>query len=851
MRAIRRFTVHPVLPEPLKPLAELALNLSWYWNEPTKELFRAMDPALWEATGHDPMKLLSQIDAHRLRSLANDSRFTRQVDHAHRDLRDYLTMDRWYQKYAEEVEGAPERIAYFSAEFGVSEVLPQYSGGLGILAGDHLKAASDSGVPIIGVGLLYRHGYFRQSLDAQGWQQERYPLLAPLDLPLTMLREADGGPVTVEVPLRHETYRARIWVARVGRVPLLMLDSVVEGNSDAALQVTDRLYGGGIEHRLAQEVLLGIGGIRALREYCRVTGEPTPTVYHANEGHAGFLGLERIREYMNDGIDFDTAVEFTRAGSLFTTHTPVPAGIDRFPRDLVVEQFRSFAPLPLDRIMAFGSEDYEGGHQGVFNMAVLGFRLGQRANGVSQLHGAVSREMFQGLWPSFDVSEVPIGSVTNGVHHKTWIHPDLLELLESPTGDSDTVLDGYDWSALDRVDDNTIWTLKQRMRGDLVSMARHRLSDSVRTRGLSGNSEWVDRALDPNVLTFGFARRAASYKRLTLMLRDPERLKKLLTDPHRPIQIVIAGKAHPADDYGKALIQEMVRFADATDVRGRLVFLPDYDMTMARPLYPGCDVWINNPLRPQEACGTSGMKAAMNGAANLSVRDGWWDEWYDPRFGWEIPSLENIVNADQRDAQEAAALYDLIENEIVPRFYDRDGNGLPTRWIQMIRDIMSGLTPKILASRMVREYTRTMYVPTAQASARIAVGSNAADMAAWKRRIRAAWPQVGVSRVEGLDGPSMALGVEVELSAVVRLGELTPEDVDVQIVLGEVDDEDELYGITTHAATAGKEEEGGRRYHAVLKLDRPGSIGATCRVVPRHDGLATIAELGLATLSMG
>ncbi|SDB85422.1 starch phosphorylase [Raineyella antarctica] len=838
-----------MLPESLKPLEELALNLSWYWNGPTKELFRAMDPSLWESTGHDPRKMLSQIDAGRLQSLAKDTRFTRQVEYAQRDLHDYLTMDRWYQKYSADVEDAPERIAYFSAEFGVSEVLPQYSGGLGILAGDHLKAASDSGVPIIGVGLLYRHGYFRQSLDAQGWQQERYPLLAPLDLPLTLLRDADGEAVTVEVPLRQETYRARIWIAQVGRVPLLMLDSVVEGNSDAALSVTDRLYGGGVEHRLAQEVLLGIGGVRALREYCRITGEPTPTVYHANEGHAGFLGLERIREYMNDGIDFPTAVEYTRAGSLFTTHTPVPAGIDRFPRDMVVDQFRNFAPLPLDQIMAFGTEDYVGGDHGVFNMAVLGFRLGQRANGVSQLHGEVSREMFQGLWRSFDVSEVPIGSVTNGVHHKTWIHSGLLELLETPTGDSETVIDGYDWSALDRVDDNTIWSLKQRMRGELVNMARERLAASIRNRGLSGNSEWVEHALDPNILTFGFARRAASYKRLTLMLRDPERLKKLLNDPQRPIQIVIAGKAHPADNIGKGLIQEMVRFADAADVRERLVFLPDYDMSMARPLYPGCDVWINNPLRPQEACGTSGMKAAMNGAANLSVRDGWWDEWYDPKFGWEIPSMENIANADQRDAQEAAALYDIIENEIVPRFYERDGNGLPTKWIQMIRDITSGLTPKILASRMVREYTETMYVPTAKASAKIAQGRTAADTAAWKQRIRAAWPQVSVSRVEGLEQSAMSLGTALEINALVNLGELTPDDVDVQMVVGEVDDDDELHSIRTITATAGEVVDGARRYRATIELDRPGSVGVTCRVVPRHDQLSNIAEMGLAALS--
>ena len=838
-----------MLPDPLKPLDELALNLCWYWNEPTKELFRAMDPDLWEATGHDPRRLLSRIDSGRLDALARDPRFTRQVEYAARDLHDYLTMDRWYQRSVAGTEGAPERIAYFSAEFGVAETLPQYSGGLGILAGDHLKAASDLGVPLIGVGLLYRHGYFRQSLDGNGWQQERYPMLAPLDLPVTLLRDSAGEPVTVEVPLWGDRYRAQIWVAQVGRVPLLMLDSVVDGNSEAARAVTDRLYGGGVEHRLAQEVLLGIGGVRALRAYCRVTGGPAPTVFHANEGHAGFLGLERIREYMNDGIDVDTAVEYTRAGSLFTTHTPVPAGIDRFPRDLVSRQFADFAPLPLDRILSFGAEDYEGGDPVLFNMAVLGFRLGQRANGVSQLHGEVSRQMFQGLWPAFDVSEVPIGSVTNGVHHRTWIHPELLELLQTPTSDGDSVMDGYDWSALDRVDDNTIWTLKQRMRGDLVSMARARLVRSVRDRGLTGNTEWIDRALDPNILTFGFARRAVSYKRLTLMLRDPDRLKRLLLDADRPIQIVIAGKAHPADNTGKGLIQQMVRFADATEVRERIVFLPDYDMSMARLLYPGCDVWINNPLRPMEACGTSGMKAAMNGAANLSVRDGWWDEWFDPAYGWEIPSAENAGNPDQRDDQEAAALYAIIENEIVPRFYNRDSNGLPTEWIRMIRRIMSGLTPKVLASRMVRDYTTTMYLETSRATLALGTDDTAAELAAWKQRVRSAWPGVRVEHVEGLGDEQVALGSELALTAVVHLGDLTPEDVEVQFILGSVDDDDELHGIRIWAADPVATLDDGVRYRACTRLGLAGQVGATCRVVPRHAGLANVAEMGLAALS--
>ncbi|RYZ27838.1 MAG: alpha-glucan family phosphorylase, partial [Propionibacteriaceae bacterium] len=393
-----------------------------------------------------------------------------------------------------------------------------------------------------------------------------------------------------------------------------------------------------------------------------------PEVYHTNEGHAGFQGLERIREQVVAGVDFDTALETARAGTVFTTHTPVPAGIDRFPVDLVRHQFADFG-LPLERVMALGSEDYDGGDHGVFNMAVMGFRLGQRANGVSLLHGEVSRDMFQGLWRSFDTSEVPITSITNGVHHLTWVHRDLLALLEAPSGStSETVIDGYDWNGLASVDDKTIWALKRTMRSELIEFTRRRLAESSAHRGLP--TDWVSGVLDPDSITFGFARRVPSYKRLTLMLREPERLKALLTDKKRPIQIVIAGKSHPADEGGKALIQQMVQFADDHEVRDRIVFLPDYDIGMAKPLYPGCDVWMNNPLRPYEACGTSGMKAALNGAANLSILDGWWDEWYDPAFGWEIPSAEG-VDGDRRDDLEARSLYEIIENEIVPRFYDR------------------------------------------------------------------------------------------------------------------------------------------------------------------------------------
>jgi glycogen phosphorylase len=850
VRAIRRFTVRPVLPGELKPLAELATNLRWCWHPDTQDLFAAVDPDLWRATGHDPVKMLSAVSVERLQRLAGDKKFMKNLQLVQADLLDYLTRDRWYQGYAAAYPEAPTAIGYFSPEFGITEVLPQYSGGLGILAGDHLKAASDLGVPVIGVGLLYRQGYFRQSLNAAGWQQERYPLIDPNDLPLTLL--SDGiEPVRIEVPLAGRNAAAQVWVARVGRVPLLLLDSDVEQNSGLDREITDRLYGGGADHRLAQEVLLGIGGVRAIREYCRITGAPAPEVFHTNEGHAGFLGLERIREYQMAGDDFDTALERCRAGTVFTTHTPVAAGIDRFPRELIVNQFRGFGSLPLDRVLELGAEDNVGGDSGVFNMAVMGFRLGQRANGVSLLHGEVSRTMFQGLWSDFDTTEVPITSVTNGVHYPTWIHPELLSLLESGSGDSAgaaSAADGYDWNAIAAVGSAALWALKRKMRRELITMARRRLAESCFNRGLP--ADWVSGVLDEDTLTLGFARRVPSYKRLTLMLRDPERLTRLLTDPERPIQLVIAGKAHPADEGGKALIQRMVQFADAVGVRERIVFLPDYDISMAKPLYPGCDVWLNNPLRPYEACGTSGMKAALNGAANLSIRDGWWDEWYDPAFGWEIPSAEGTDNPEHRDDVEAAALYDIIEREIVPRFYDVDADGVPQRWVQMMRDTIAGLGPKVLASRMVRDYVTRLYTPAAVSSRRVeGEQGGAAALAAWKRRVRRAWPGVVVEHAESLGAEQIEVGAKIHVSALVRLGELTPEDIQVQLITGLVDAEDQLRNPLVTAFPTGVDVGGGlRRYEGWVETRRAGSIGYTVRVVPYHHELAGDAEMNLASL---
>lgn len=847
MRAIRRFTVRPVLPAALEPLRELALNLRWSWHLPTQRLFADIDPGRWDAIGRDPLRLLGDVPTQRWQELVDDPSFMASLQEAADDLRRYCTEPRWYQGLGAD---APTAIAYFSPEYGIAHVLPQYSGGLGILAGDHLKAASDLGIPLVGVGLLYRSGYFRQSLSLEGWQQERYPVLDPAALPLRRLSEADGTPSRVHVGLPGgRTLAADVWLAEVGRVPLLLLDSEVEENDARERGVTDRLYGGGTEHRLTQEMLLGIGGVRALRLWSRLTGAPPPEVFHTNEGHAGFLGLERVRELREQGLSADAALATVRAGTVFTTHTPVPAGIDRFPVDLVAHHFggdNAVPEVPVETILPLGAETFEGGDPAVFNMAVMGLRLAQRANGVSVLHGQVSRGMFHGLWADFDTDEVPISSVTNGVHGPTWAAPEVADLaaragmLERP--------DDYA-RALAAVSDEEIWRTKRLLRERLVADVRQRLRRSWRQRGASDAAlGWVEGVLDPDVLTIGFARRVPTYKRLTLMLHDPDRLTALLLDPEHPVQVVIAGKAHPADDNGKRLIQQMVRFADDPQVRHRIVVLPDYDISMAQVLYPGCDVWLNNPLRPYEACGTSGMKAAMNGALNLSILDGWWDEWCNGANGWAIPSGLDADDPRQRDEEEASALYALLEQSVVPAFYTRDA-GQPTRWLEMVRHTLADLGPKVQATRMVSEYVRRFYVPAAQAT-RAMTPRAAEQFARYRRRVTEAWPVVQIDHVdaaiEGSDRVEPSVGERLRIRAIISLGDLKPTDVQAQVVHGPVDDTDNMpRPLLTPLAPVNSQDGGRWVFEGFVDLADPGSFGYTVRLVPDHPALASSAELGL------
>ncbi|MEX2293613.1 MAG: alpha-glucan family phosphorylase [Acidimicrobiales bacterium] len=836
MKALRSFTVRPSLPNELVALEELAMNLRWSWDAQTRDLFRWVDPDAWDATVHDPVRLLGVVSRDRLDALVEDSGFMRFLGEVRQELQRYLDGDRWFQTR----NGSPLRsIAYFSPEFGIAEAVPQYSGGLGVLAGDHLKASSDLGLPLVGIGLMYRHGYFRQSLSADGWQQERYPDLDPHAMALSPCEER------VEVDLAGTPLVARIWRAEVGRVRLFLLDTDVDENSADMRDITDRLYGGDTEHRLRQEILLGVGGVRALD----ALGIDTQ-VFHTNEGHAGFLGLERIRQLVTGaGLSYPEAIEAVRAGSLFTTHTPVPAGIDRFSRELIERYFSGWASevgITLDELMTLGHRPGDAPDER-FNMAVMGLRLAGRSNAVAKLHGEVSREMFSDLWPDVPAEETPITSVTNGVHANTWTAPEMDDLLTRYVLPEWHEATTERWERLNDARDDEVWRAREQGREGMVAFVRQRLKAQLTAQGLSSSDvEWTDSVLDPKALTIGFARRFATYKRATLLLSQPERLKALLLSGDRPVQIVFSGKSHPADDTGKELIRQITTFAHDPEVRHRIVFVEDYDIAVARSLLQGCDVWLNNPRRPQEACGTSGMKSVLNGGLNLSILDGWWDEVFDGENGWAISSAEHVEDLERRDEVEAGSLFELLERQVVPLFYERWQGPVPRRWVKRVKRSMTTLGPFVTAARMVRDYTAELYEPTA-AQANLLVADDhkrARSLADWKRSVAAGWSGVHVDQVE-VDGAIADLGAERSVEAVVSLGGLQPDDVQVQLIHGPSGQGEELGATTVVAMTpAGPVDDDHLRFTGTFTCSTAGRYGVTVRIVPQHPDLASPVELG-------
>lgn len=847
MYRLRTFTVVPALPEPLTRLRDLAYNIWWSWNADARELFRRLDPDLWEDVVHNPVRFLAHVAQRRLDQAATDKAFLAHMQRVLAALDNYMTREGWFAKSHPDLRDG--KIAYFSMEFGLHESLPIYSGGLGILAGDHLKSASDLGIPLVGVGLLYRQGYFQQRLTADGWQLEEYPALDFFQMPMSLVAGEGNHPLSVKLPVGDREVHAQVWKVQVGRVPLYLLDTDVAENDPRDREITARLYGGDDEMRIRQELILGIGGLRALKQM----GIPID-VCHMNEGHAGFLSVEQIYQRKTEGgLDFGEAREAVTASLVFTTHTPVPAGIDRFEEKLIQKYLSPFLPsigLNLKEFLALGKVDASDPKE-EFCMAVLALRLAGGANGVSALHGHVSREMWFNVWPGAPREEVPITSITNGIHTNTWICPEVAELLDRYLGPTwaENPVDHDVWSRVDEIPDLELWRVHERRRIALVSFARRRLKEQLRRRGApAAEIKSADEVLNPDALTVCFARRFAPYKRGSLLFRNPARLAKLLNSTDRPIQFVFAGKAHPRDDNGKAVIKEIFEQLNTGSFRGKIVFIENYDILVARMLVQGADIWLNNPIKPREASGTSGMKVAPNCGLNLSILDGWWPEAYDGHNGWAIDEGRVYEDPAYRDHIEGEAIYDLLEKEIVPAFYDRSTDGLPRSWIARVKASMRTICPMFNTNRMLEEYANRLYVPAARRWRHLSQDSfaGAKALSQWKRSLSGEWNSVHVQQVDADDERELAVGSEVRVRAKVHLGKVQPGDVSVELYNGRVDPSGHLVeGSAVEMKCVDHIENGSYWFDGTIPCRRSGRHGYAVRVVPRHNDLTHRYDAGL------
>lgn len=860
MPTVRSFTVLPALPESLKDLEIVAKNMFWSWNSEFVELFKRIDSNLWSSCGHNPVKLLGNVSQAKLDALAENQGFLGQLQRASEKLKSYVARPTWYETVCSKTD--EPTIAYFSAEFGVHECLPIYAGGLGILAGDHLKSASDLGVPLVGIGLLYQKGYFRQYLNIDGWQQEIYVENEFYNMPIELVRKESGRPLTISVEYPGRCVIAQIWSVSVGRVKLYLLDTNLHANAPIDRMITSSLYGGDRELRIRQEIMLGIGGLKAL-----LAMGIRPTVCHMNEGHAAFMALERIRELRSEhNITFDEAVEAARAGNVFTIHTPVKAGLDEFRVELMDKYFGNYFPklgINRKRFLALGRilSDDDGEP---FKMPVLALRLSGCANGVSKLHGEISRGIWGSLWPGVPHDEIPIISITNGIHIKNWASDEIDSLYEKYLGPNwaDEAMNAPLWEAIDQIPDEELWRIHQRCKEQMIVFARNRLKAQMQRRGTYHTElNHAEEVLDPETLTIGFARRFASYKRGNLLLKDPQRLAKLLTDSERPIQVIFAGKAHPKDTEGKDIIRQIVHFATQQNIRRRVVFLEDYDMDIARALVRGVDVWLNNPRRPMEASGTSGMKAAVNGVLNMSTSDGWWCEGYTRGGGWVIGAGESYEDTDYQDVVESQAIYDILENEVIPLFYTRTADNLPRPWIRRVKNSIKWIAPRFNTHRMVAEYTRRFY-NLAAAKWRFLTaeaGARARAFSSWKSNVREAWAEFAVKdvimEVSNGDGnkklnpkqPELKVGSRLLVRALVKLGKANPNDVAVELYYGPVDNWENIRdGSSVRMEYERAAEEGGEHWFTgSMPCRKTGQHGVAVRILPNHSDLVNPYEMGL------
>ena len=850
MKPLSTVVVKPALPKSIEQLEWLAYNLRWCWDPDAIEVFRRIDRERWEEVYHNPIRLLGEVSQERFEELAEDVGFTAHLNRATTSLKTFLDAETWFgRSHGDSLSDM--RVAYFSAEFGLSESLPIYSGGLGVLAGDHVKSANTLGLPFVGVGLLYQKGYFSQYLNNDGWQQEDFKENDYYTMPVQPVLNEQGQGMTVTVTYPEGDARVRIWLVNVGRISLYLLDTNLPENHPSIRTITGQLYGGDDEMRLRQEILLGIGGLRALDAL-----NLRPTVCHMNEGHSAFLAIERIRQSMTEnGYSFDQAAAVTTSGNVFTTHTPVPAGHDVFSPSLIEKYFASYARdlgLSLSALLALGQADPSNAGSG-FNMTVLAMRFATYRNGVSKLHGKVSRNMWKGLWPSVPEDEIPITSITNGVHISSHISRQMWNLQDNYLGPRrlEEPQDQTIWQLINTIPPEEIWRVHELRRERLVAFARKRLRRQLQRESASPvEIARADEVLNPGALTIGFARRFATYKRATLLFRDVDRLASILNSNKRPVQVIFAGKAHPRDHAGKELIREIYRLTQQEHLHRRLVFIENYDMCVARYLVQGVDIWLNNPLRPLEASGTSGMKAVANGGLNLSVLDGWWDEAYGLDVGWAIGRGEEYVDQAYRDEVEANAIYNILEKEAVSLFYDRGADGLPRGWIARMKHAMSSLCPRFNTHRMVHEYTERFYLPAHvhhQALSTDGAG-RAKILAEWKRRVAQSWRQVKIESLDANDLKVSRIGDTFSATLILHTGELGAGDLRVELYHGHVGATGEISPAT---ASEMKFVESRADGSCVYKIEMPlrinGQWGFTARVIPHHVDLVSAHDMALIT----
>lgn len=846
---IGNFSVKPSLPEKLEPLREIAYNVYWAWNQDAQELFWRLDKDLWESTNHNPVMMLGKISQEKLNDIAEDDGFISHMNRVFLQLNIYIQDTTWYKKKYGDAE--IPFIAYFSAEFGLTECLQIYSGGLGVLAGDHLKSASDLGIPLVGIGLCYKEGYFQQYLNAEGWQQEQYQLSDFHNLPMTLVLGEDDQPLKISLDFPDRQVYIQIWKIQVGRVPLYLLDTNIPENSEADQKITRSLYGGDKETRIQQEMILGIGGIRALHAL-----NIKPLVCHMNEGHSAFLALERIRILIQKGLTFDQARDIGIFSNIFTTHTPVPAGIDVFGNDLVEKYLGKYYRDELqinDKLFYQLGTIIKEKPPANFNMAHLAMNMAGMVNGVSKLHGKVSKKMWAHGFPDIPFDEIPIDYVTNGVHTKSHLSTEMSELLTRYLGDdyASGEVDSEVWKSVEDMPDEELWNTHERRRERLVSFARKRLKKQLISRGASSiEIDSAKEVLNPSALTIGFARRFATYKRANLFLKDIERLSIILSNPDRPVQFIIAGKAHPQDEAGKKLIQEIVAASKEPHFRKKIVFLENYDMNIARYMVEGCDVWLNNPRRPLEASGTSGMKIIANGGLNFSVLDGWWDEAYQREYGWKIGNGEEYENLDYQDELESRLIYETLEKEIIATFYDRNEDKIPRKWIRMMKDSMKNLGPIFNTSRMVSQYNNNYYMKALERRKFILENEweEAKKYSQWKQHILKNWKAIKfVSITEENKKSEMKVDSTYRLLTEVDLGKLTPEDVEVQIYYGKVDDRLETnennYVVMNFVETS--KDLATHKFVGEIKCNKTGYFGYTLRILPKNELLHNPFELNL------